>query len=81
MDEFENPDSWLLEDCFKMLVCEESALNVKDFDGCDMDVKDNFDETLLIHTIKEFKNRSLEILLKQGVNVDMPNALGIKPLG
>ena len=58
MPEFHNPNSWVLEECFKMLVQQDSDVTIKNFEGCDMDVKDNFDETLLIHTIKTFKNRS-----------------------
>lgn len=52
---FYNPTSWVLEECFKMLLQQDTQLGWKDFDGCDMDVKNNFDETLLIHTIKTFK--------------------------
>lgn len=46
-----------------------------------MDIKDNFEETLVIHAVKSFKNRSLEVMLKKGVDLDMQNEKGITPLG
>ena len=46
-----------------------------------MDVKDNFDETLLIHAVKTFKNRSLHLMLKKGANLEMANEKGITPIG
>ena len=52
---FYNPTSWVLEECFKMLLQQDTKLGWKDFDGCNMDVKNNFGETLLIHTIRTFK--------------------------
>lgn len=53
----------------------------KDFDGCDMDIKDNFDETLLIYAVKTCKNRSLELMLKKGADRELANEKGITPVG
>lgn len=79
--EFFNPNSWVLEDCFKMLVQTDTNINLKNFDGCDMDILDNFDETLLNHAIKTFKNRSLNLMLRKGANLELANSKGITPVG
>ena len=78
---FFNPVSWVLEDCFKMLIQQDTDIHFEDFDGCDLDVKDNFDETLLNHAVKNFKNRSLELLLKKGADIEMANEKGMTPIG
>ena len=78
---FYNPNSWVLEECFKMLIQQDTNLKVNDFDGCDMDIKDNFDETLLNYAVRKFKNRSLQLMLKKGANQEMANEKGITPIG
>ena len=78
---FYNPNLWILEDCFKMLIQLKTDLTINDFDGCDLDIMDNFDETLLIHAVKTFKNRSLEMLIEKGASLEMANDKGITPIG
>ena len=46
-----------------------------------MDIKDNFEEILMIYAVKNFKNRSLAIMIDKGVNLEMENERGFTPLG
>ena len=82
MPDFIDPSAWLLEDCFKMLIQQDSEFTQqKNFEGCDMDIMDNFNETLINHAIKTFKNRSLKLLLKKGCDFEFENENGITPIG
>ena len=81
-------DEWALEDCFKLLIQYKDLTeedidneNLVDFKGCDMDVKDNFGELLLNHTIKEFKMKSFNLLLKAGANMEKTNSKKVTPIG
>lgn len=78
---FYNPNSWILEECFKMLIQQDTDIEIREFDGCELNVKDNFDETLLIHAVKTFKNRSLELLIKKGADLEIANDRGMTPIG
>ena len=72
-----------LEDCFKMLIQQDhdTELQLDEFTGCDMDIKDNFDEILLNHAVKTFKNMSLSLMLKKGADYNLANEKGITPIG
>ena len=74
---------WVLEDCFKMLIQQDHGTELQHdkFTGCDMDIKDNFDEILLNHAVKTFKNMSLSLMLKKGADYDLANEKGITPIG
>lgn len=74
---------WVLEDCFKMLIKQDQGeeLTHEGFDGCDMDIKDNFDEILINHAVKTFKNKSLKLMLKKGVDFELANEKGITAVG
>lgn len=46
-----------------------------------MNVKNNFDEILINHAINTFKNRSVKIMLKKGIDFEQANDQGVTPIG
>lgn len=46
-----------------------------------MDIKNNFDEILINHAVKTFKNRSLELMLKKGIDIKLANERGVTAVG